>query len=108
MTVRLTGYQGLSGPPAVRLYSAAARAAGVQPEIQRIATLTPRERAILRLLAEGRSNEQIARRLDMSPSNVRNRVSDLLSKLGVGSRTEAALLGQRLGLERIHHNRGVE
>ncbi len=52
--------------------------------------LTEREREILRLVARGLTNRQIAERLEVSPFTVKNHISNLLSKLGVSSRTEAA------------------
>ncbi len=60
--------------------------------------LTERERAVLALLVEGLNNTQIAAQLFVSPSTVKSHVSNLLSKLGVASRTEAATLAMRHGL----------
>ncbi len=57
--------------------------------------LTERERAVLALLVEGLNNTQIAAQLFVSPSTVKSHVSNLLSKLGVTSRTEAATLAMR-------------
>ena len=51
--------------------------------------LTSREREVLRLLTSGQSNRAIAERLIVSPSTVDFHVSNILSKLGVSSRTEA-------------------
>jgi NarL family two-component system response regulator LiaR len=56
------------------------------------ADLTPRERQVLALLAEGRTNKQIAEALTVSSGTVRLHVSNILSKLGVSNRTEAARL----------------
>lgn len=53
--------------------------------------LTERERQVLELLAEGMSNPQIARRLDLSLKTVQNYVSRILDKLQVADRTQAAL-----------------
>ncbi len=52
--------------------------------------LTEREIAVLRLLAEGKSNADIAQRLFLSDKTVRNHVSTILSKLNVSNRVEAA------------------
>ena len=52
--------------------------------------LTPRQWEVLALLREGLSNEQIALRLGISVDGVKFHVSEILSKLGVGSRNEAA------------------
>jgi DNA-binding NarL/FixJ family response regulator len=60
--------------------------------------LTDREREVLALVAEGRSNGQIASTLFISPKTVSVHVSNILAKLDVSSRTEAAALAHRLGL----------
>lgn len=54
-------------------------------------TLTPQERRILDLLAEGLSNRDIAHKLGLQDKTVRNNVSSILAKLHVQSRTQAAL-----------------
>nr|WP_229840868.1 helix-turn-helix transcriptional regulator [Streptomyces roseolilacinus] len=60
--------------------------------------LTPRERDVLRLLAEGRTNRRIAEELFISPKTASVHVSRILAKLGASSRTEAASLAHRLRL----------
>jgi NarL family two-component system response regulator LiaR len=60
--------------------------------------LTPREREVLALLVDGLNNTVIAERLVVSPSTVKSHVSNILTKLGVASRTEAATLAVREGL----------
>lgn len=62
------------------------------------ANLTRRESEVLRLLAEGLSNREIAARLFLSPRTVENHVAALLRKLGATTRVQAAQLGARLGL----------
>ncbi len=57
--------------------------------------LTEREREVLSLMIEGLNNTQIAARLTISPSTVKSHVSNVLSKLGVASRTEAVSLALR-------------
>jgi DNA-binding CsgD family transcriptional regulator len=52
--------------------------------------LTPRQRQVLALLREGLSNEQIAERLGISLDGAKFHVSEILGRLGVGSRNEAA------------------
>jgi DNA-binding NarL/FixJ family response regulator len=60
--------------------------------------LTPREREVLIHIATGRSNRQIAVQLRISERTARTHVSNLFAKLGVASRTQAALLAVREGL----------
>jgi DNA-binding NarL/FixJ family response regulator len=57
---------------------------------ERLAKLTPREREVLELLATGANNHGIARVLSISPETARTHVQNLLTKLGVHSRLEAA------------------
>lgn len=59
--------------------------------------LTSRERQVLRLVAEGCSNAEIASRLFLSHGTVRNYVSEALSKLNVGNRTAAARIAKEKG-----------
>lgn len=60
--------------------------------------LTDRETEVLRLLAQGQANKQIARSLNIGEQTVKTHVSNILSKLGVQSRTQAALHAARIGL----------
>lgn len=60
--------------------------------------LTEREQAVLNLVAEGASNEQIATTLVISIHTVRKHVSNILAKLAVASRTEAVARARQLGL----------
>jgi predicted ATPase/DNA-binding NarL/FixJ family response regulator/DNA-binding transcriptional regulator YiaG len=60
--------------------------------------LTPREVEVLRLLAAGASNPEIAERLHISPHTAKIHVAHILAKLGAGSRTEAAVRARDLGL----------
>ncbi len=62
------------------------------------ADLSERERAVLRLLADGRSNAEIAERLHLSKGTVQNYVSNILVKLDVTDRTQAAVIALRYGL----------
>ncbi|MBN8866443.1 MAG: response regulator transcription factor [Solirubrobacterales bacterium] len=62
--------------------------------------LTNRERAVLILLSEGQTNTEIGEALYLSVGTVKSHVSSILSKLGVKSRVEAALLAERAGLLR--------
>jgi len=60
--------------------------------------LTPREREVLGLVADGRSNRQIADELFISAKTASVHVSNILAKLGVANRAEAAVAAHRLGL----------
>lgn len=60
--------------------------------------LTARELEILRLVAQGQSNEEIAQRLQVSPRTVGVHVSHILEKLNLSNRTQAALYALRVGL----------
>lgn len=60
--------------------------------------LTERESAVLVLVAQGMANKQIARQLGISERTVRTHVSNILGKLGLASRTQAALYAVREGL----------
>jgi DNA-binding NarL/FixJ family response regulator len=63
-----------------------------------LSKLSDRERDVLGLLAQGLSNAEIAAQLYLSPGTVRNYVSNILTKLGVSDRTQAAVLAIRHGL----------
>jgi DNA-binding NarL/FixJ family response regulator len=62
------------------------------------AALTPRELEVLRMMAEGAANKEIAWRLGISEHTVKFHVASILSKLNAGSRTEAVARGLRSGL----------
>jgi DNA-binding CsgD family transcriptional regulator/tetratricopeptide (TPR) repeat protein len=87
----------LAGRARLRLAPAApVAAAPPAPRIQ--LRLTGREREVLALVTEGRSNGQIASALFISPKTASVHVSNILAKLSVSSRTEAATTAHRLGL----------
>jgi two-component system response regulator DevR len=65
------------------------------PGDPRLADLTPQERRILDLLAEGLTNRQIGERMFLAEKTVKNYVSNLLMKLGMKRRTEAAVFAAR-------------
>jgi two-component system, NarL family, response regulator LiaR len=60
--------------------------------------LSERESDVLRLLADGKANKEIAGKLNIGEQTVKTHVSSILGKLGVQSRTQAALYAQRAGL----------
>src|SRR5712664_2269690 len=61
-------------------------------------TLTERETDVLRLLDEGKANKEIAQTLNIGEKTVKTHVSNVLAKLGVQSRTQAALYAARIGM----------
>jgi two-component system, NarL family, response regulator DevR len=65
---------------------------------ERLESLTDREREVLELIAEGLTNKQIGERLFLAEKTVKNYVSGLLAKLGLRSRTQAAVYGVGHGL----------
>jgi two-component system, NarL family, response regulator DevR len=71
-------------------------------EDPRLAGLSPQERRILDLLAEGKTNRQIAAEIFLSEKTVKNYVSNLLTKMGMSRRTEAAVYAARQA-ERHEH-----
>lgn len=85
--------------PAVagRLFAQVSRVAA-SPRTAVAADLSPRELEVLRLLARGLNNADIAQRLYLSEGTVRNYVSAILAKLDVSDRTQAAVLALRHGL----------
>ena len=72
------------------------------PDDERLRGLTDQERRVLALLAEGRTNRQIADELFLAEKTVKNYVSNLLAKLGMSRRTEAAVWAARLDERRGH------
>ena len=64
-------------------------------EDPRLAGLSPQERRILELLADGKSNRQIAAEMFLAEKTVKNYVSNLLAKMGMSRRTEAAVYAAR-------------
>jgi two-component system, NarL family, response regulator LiaR len=73
----------------------------VLPDRKLISQLSERERDVLRLLATGLSNADIAQTLFLSDGTVKNYVSIIFSKLGVADRTQAAILAIRAGLVKL-------
>jgi DNA-binding NarL/FixJ family response regulator len=80
-------------------------ASAVPDAIERLG-LTAREAEVLRLVADGRSNSQIAEALVISRKTASVHVSNILSKLGVSTRVEAAALAHRRGIADAPANGG--
>jgi DNA-binding NarL/FixJ family response regulator len=66
------------------------------PETARIADLTPQQRCVLELVCQGKQNKEIAVELHVTEATVKAHVTQILHKLGVRSRTQAALLARQL------------
>lgn len=83
-----------------RLASATGRtgSTGGPPPQPLVEPLTERELEVLRELAQGRSNREIAAKLIITEGTVKNHISNLLGKLEARDRTQAVLQGQKLGL----------
>jgi two-component system NarL family response regulator len=81
-------------------YLAPAAAAKLAEGVTRV-QLTPREMATLRLLADGKTNKEIAGELAISERTVKTHLGHLFEKLGVTSRTEAIKVATRRGLVRL-------
>lgn len=78
--------------------AAAALAAGLRTPRTAAADLTDREREVVVLIAEGQTNRDIARTLGVAERTARTHVSNILAKLGLASRTQAAMWAVREGL----------
>ncbi|HLU40984.1 MAG TPA: response regulator transcription factor [Microthrixaceae bacterium] len=103
---RVAAGESLIDPEVVR--RSAERARARDDDEARLSTLTDRERRILDLLAHGRSNREIATEMFLAEKTVKNYVSNLLSKMGMSRRTEAAVYAARLAERRLAERRRVE
>ena len=70
----------------------------VSAQSEKVPTLTQREREVLRLLADGQSNEEIGKRLFISPETVRTHVRKAMAKLAADTRTQAVAIALRQSL----------
>jgi two-component system, NarL family, nitrate/nitrite response regulator NarL len=75
------------------------RAGGRAPEQRPPEDLSPRELDVLRLIAQGMDNTEIAAALNISPRTAKNHVSSILAKLGLPNRVQAATYAVRRGLD---------
>ncbi|PSJ37935.1 response regulator transcription factor [Allosphingosinicella deserti] len=97
----------LKDSPADRLADAIRRVAAggrvIDPELASVAAFAPadplsdRERAVLRLAQDGRSNKEIGRAMALSPGTVRNYLSEAAAKLGAANRIEASRIARENG-----------
>jgi DNA-binding NarL/FixJ family response regulator len=69
-------------------------------ELNPLELLTDRERSVLKLLAQGQSNKNIGKTLQLTEGTVKGYVSNILAKLKLEDRTQAALLAVKLGIDR--------
>jgi len=83
--------------PSFDLFARLMEEGGVRAEAL-VLPLSPREREILALLGTGASNKEIADRLCLAEGTVKNHVTNILTKLDVRDRTQAALRARQLGL----------
>lgn len=81
-----------------RLSSTHSRSALSPRALDRLALLTERELAIMKLLAIGKTNQEMSEQLLISIGTVKNHISSILHKLDVRDRTQAALLAQQAGM----------
>ena len=70
------------------------------PQLAALARLSPREREVLDLMSDGLANHQIAQRMGIGEKTVKTHVSNLLGKLSVEDRTQAAVSAWRAGIKR--------
>ena len=87
----------------VQMVNESEQSAGLLPEAKKRREplpkgITPREAEVLRLLAQGRTNPQIAQDLAVSRGTVKIHVQNIISKLGVSDRTQAAVRAIEIGI----------
>jgi DNA-binding NarL/FixJ family response regulator len=92
------GFLALGVYVGARLFGAAPAAFDGNPKAQASLGISPRELAVLRELAAGRSNKEIALLLAVSPNTVKTHVARLFEKLGAKRRTDAVNRARELGI----------
>ena len=100
VTLVALAFMGLGIWVGARLFRPRARAGEFELNTRALASLgiTEREHEVLRQLAAGRSNKEIARRLNLSPNTVKTHIARLYAKLEAARRTEAILRARELRL----------
>jgi DNA-binding NarL/FixJ family response regulator len=101
---RVAGGESLLDPAMVERVVQQARTGAEKDPL--LAALTPQERRILDLVAEGQTNRQIANTMFLAEKTVKNYVSNLLAKLGMERRTQAASYATRVAERAAHEQRG--
>nr|WP_308282501.1 response regulator transcription factor [Pseudonocardia nigra] len=94
----VAGGDALLSPSVTRRVMESAAAGHRMLSTERLADLTAREREVLTEVGAGRSNDEIARRLYISPATARTHVSRLLGKLGARDRSQLVVLAYETGL----------
>lgn len=85
-------------PPSARVKSVSANLGLSGPPFSELTTLTRAELDVLQLLADGKSNQEIAAERVIALNTVKKHVSNILSKLGATNRTQAVILARKMGL----------
>lgn len=92
------GHAQLGPGIAERVFSQLTQPSKTQPNLETLGDLTPRELEVLRLLAQGYSNREISEALYISEGTVKNHVTNILTRLNLRDRTQAALYAKERGL----------
>ncbi|MDQ3656907.1 MAG: response regulator transcription factor [Chloroflexota bacterium] len=90
--------EALFGPAIAERLMAFFSEAGALPKLRSFPELTERERDVLRLIAQGHNNAEIAARLFLSPKTVRNHISSIFDKLQVTDRAQAIVRAREAGM----------
>jgi RNA polymerase sigma factor (sigma-70 family) len=88
----------LSGATAARILKEFAAQASKDSETTAVSDLTPREKEVLQLLAAGLTNKEIGMRLDIAENTVKNHLKNILAKLHLQNRVQAATLAIQKGM----------
>lgn len=97
-TLRLPSLKQALKPRLQRLQAEDADAAASQSASRMMITLTSKERHVLELVAQGKSNKEMAKLLGITPETVKSHMKHIFSKLQVDSRAQAAVAAKACGL----------